>query len=539
MHINPLLFELVGAYRRYKTLQRFVQLFFILLKFMLRLLLGRLLGWIIPKRLKSADPAGGDLWDRVRLLIEELGPTFIKFGQILSTRTEVPEAMRNELKKLQEAVPPFSYEEANDIIEQELSAPIEELFISFDKEPIAAASLAQVHRAWLRETEEGEGPVEVAVKVQRPNLGAIIAVDSVVLEVIARLVDRFLPRARILHFPHIVESFTIALKREIDFVLEGRNADKLARLHKNDRYVRIPKIYWDYTTSRVVTMEFIHGVRINDYEKLDELGWDRWAIANNQMKAYFDQIFKHGFLHADPHPGNLYIQEEDVICFLDFGMTEYVDEDILNKLTDLLIALIHDNDAFKTAQEFMRLHIGRPEEVNFERLVLDLNSFMDRRFVEGKVAIGERGVGFILNELLYIVFGYGVHLPLPATLIIKTLLYVEMLATDLWPGFDIQDNLEIHTKRRLRRKIYHRLDPTDIRHPRETGADIGDALIEAADYIKDLPRQVSSIMSKIERGELEFRTKEVGGEHHTNQTLFNILIIALIIGLIIIVVIKF
>ena len=539
MRINPMLFAFVGTYRRYKTLQRFVQIFSVVLKFMLRLLFHRLFGWMIPKRLKAGNPTGGGIWDGVRRLMEELGPTFIKFGQILSTRTEIPLAMRNELKKLQEAVPPFSYKEVNDIIEQELAAPIEELFVSFEKEPIAAASLAQVHRAWLREGEEGEGPVEVAVKVQRPNLGAIIVVDSVVLEVIARLVDKLLPRARIMHAPHIIESFTIALKREMDFVLEGRNADKLARLHKNDGYVKIPKIYWDYTTSRVVTMEFIHGVRINDFKKLDELGWDRWTIANNQMKAYFDQIFKYGFLHADPHPGNLYIQDEDVICFLDFGMTEYVDDDILDKLTDLLIALVHDNSGLKTAQAFMNLHIGKPEEINFDRMVLGFNSFMDRRFVEGKVAIGERGVGFVLNELLYVAFGYGVSLPLPSTLIIKTLLYVEMLATELCPGFDIQDNLEKHSRRRLRRKLYHRLDPTDLRHPRRTGADIGDALIEAADYAKDLPKQVSSIMGKMERGELEFRTREVGGREHTNQTLFNILIVMLIIGLIIIVVMKF
>ncbi len=538
MRINPLLFQFVGAYRRYKTLQRFVQIFFMVLKFVLRLVLGRLFGWIMPKRLKSAILPGDGIWDMVRRLIEELGPTFIKFGQILSTRTEVPEAMRNELKKLQEAVPPFSYQEVNDIIEQELAAPIEELFISFDEEPVASASLAQVHRAWLREGEEGEGPVEVAVKVQRPNLGAIIAVDSVVLEIIARLVHRFLPRARILHFPHIVDSFTMALNREIDFVLEGRNADKLARLHKNDRYVKIPKIYWEYTTSRVVIEEFIHGVRINDFKQMDELGWDRWTIANNQMRAYFDQIFKHGFLHADPHPGNLYVQDEDVICFLDFGMIEYVDDDTLDKLTDLLIALAVDCDGLKVAQRLMDLHIGKPEEVDFEHLVLDLNAFEDRRFVEGEIAIGERGVGFILNELLVVIFGYGVHLPLPLTLIIKTLLYVEMLATELCPGFDIMDNVETHTRRRWRKKIYHRLDPTDLRHPKESGADIGDALIAAADYLKDLPKQVSSITSKIDRGELEFRTREVGKGHHSLSA-FDIIILLLLMGLIIVVVIKF
>ena len=271
---------------------------------------------------------------------------------------------------------------------------------------------------------------------------------------------------------------------------------------------------------------------------MDELGWDRWTIANNQMRAYFDQIFKHGFLHADPHPGNLYVQDEDVICFLDFGMIEYVDDDTLDKLTDLLIALAVDCDGLKVAQRLMDLHIGKPEEVDFEHLVLDLNAFEDRRFVEGEIAIGERGVGFILNELLVVIFGYGVHLPLPLTLIIKTLLYVEMLATELCPGFDIMDNVETHTRRRWRKKIYHRLDPTDLRHPKESGADIGDALIAAADYLKDLPKQVSSITSKIDRGELEFRTREVGKGHHSLSA-FDIIILLLLMGLIIVVVIKF
>ena len=172
----------------------------------------------------------------MRRLIEDLGPTFIKFGQILSTRTEIPPALRDELKKLQEAVPPFSYQEVNDIIEEELAAPIEELFVSFEKKPIAAASLAQVHEAWLREEEEGEGLVEVAVavKVQRPKLEAIIQLDLAVLEVAIGIIDKLMKRVRVLNLPEIIDAFGTALNREVDFVLEGRSCDRLAKINKND-----------------------------------------------------------------------------------------------------------------------------------------------------------------------------------------------------------------------------------------------------------------------------------------------------------------
>lgn len=537
MHINPMLWEFSNTYRQYKTALRLVQIMFLVLKLMLGFFFRRLLGRIIPKRLRPANAVGEGAMARVRLLIEQLGPMFIKFGQILSTRTECPDVLREELKKLQEAVPPFTYQEANDIIEQELAAPIEELFLSFEKEPIAAASLAQVHRAWLK-GEEGEEPVEVAVKVQRPNLAPIIAVDLSVMEFMAKMVHRFLPRARILNAPDIIDGFGMGLRRETDFFLEGRHADKVARMHKNDRYVKVPKIYWDYTTDKVLTMEFIHGVRINQFEEIDRLGWDRYTIANNMAKAYFKQILKEGFLQADPHPGNLYIQDEDVICFLDFGMTEDVPDELLDKLTDLLVAMIHDNDALKTAEVLMDIHVGRPEAVNFEKLVTDLYAFLDRRFVEGKMPIGVKGVGYIFNELLYVILWRGIHLPTPLILVIKAILYVEMLAIELYPGFDLQNILEPHMARRFRRKIYKRMEPLELRHPRKSGTDIGDAAVVAANYLKDLPRQVSSIMGKIERGELEFRTREVGKANNAAQTLFNILIIALIIGLIIIVVLK-
>lgn len=258
-------------------------------------------------------------WERIRLLIEELGPTFIKFGQILSTRAECPPLLRDELKKLQDRVPPFSYEDVEDIIEEELAAPIEELFISFNKVPIAAASLSQVHEAVLRKGRERQR--KVAVKVQRPNLESIIEADLSVLEFSSRLIDKLLPRTRIFNLPLIIDAFGTTLRRELDFVLEGRNADKLARIHENDETVKIPEIYWDYTTKRVITMEFIKGIKISEVEELDKAGLDRYKIALHMTRAYTKQIFKEGFLHADPHPANLFIQDGEVIAFLDYSHT--------------------------------------------------------------------------------------------------------------------------------------------------------------------------------------------------------------------------
>lgn len=533
MRINPLLWEFSNIYRRHKTLQRFMQISFKVLKFMLRLLFGRLFGWIIPKRL---NPAGGDIWGRVRRLIEDLGPTFIKFGQILSTRTEIPPALRDELKKLLEAVPPFSYQEVNDIIEEELAAPIEELFVSFEKEPIAAASLAQVHRAWLR---EGEGPpVEVAVKIQRPDLEAIVQLDLAVLETVIRIIHKSMKRIRLFNLPEIIDAFGTALNREVDFVLEGRSCDRLAKINKNDPTVKIPKVYWDYTTKRIITLEFIGGIQISHLDELDRAGMDRHDIALHMTRAYMEQIFAEGFLHADPHPGNLYILDDEVIAFLDFGMVEYIDDKLLTDLTELLVALVHDNTGPRVAEEFMNIHTGNKWEVDYPKLVLGMSTFIDRHFVDGKMPLAQKGVGYIMNELVYEAIKHGIKLPQPLLLVIKTLLYVEALASELYPGFDVLDMLQPHVNRRLRRKLYAKLAPFDLRHPVELADDLAEATEYAADFAKDIPRRLTVIADKIERGELEFRTREVGGEHHSNQTLFNILIIALIIGLIIVVVIK-
>jgi ubiquinone biosynthesis protein len=529
--MNKALWELSNTYRRYVTLRRFLQTIFIIIEFLFRHHWKKIVG----KRLRrqEANPSSGGQWERVRLLIEELGPTFIKFGQILSTRAECPPQLRDELKKLQDQVPPFSYKEVEDTIEEELAAPIEELFVSFGKEPIAAASLGQVHEAVLRQGRNRRK--KVAVKVQRPNIENIIEVDLSVLEFLLRTINKFLPRTRVFNLPVIIDAFGTSLRREIDYILEGRNCDKLAKIHKNDNTVYIPKIFWNYTTKRVLAMEFIDGIKISEVNELDKAGLDRHKVALHMTRAYMKQIFKEGFLHADPHPGNLFVLEDEVIAFVDFGMVEYIDDKLLADLTELLVAIVHDNTGPRVAEEFMNIHTGNKWEVDYPKLVLEMSTFIDRHFVDGKIPLAQKGVGYIMNELVYGVYQFGVKLPPPLVLVIKTLLYVEMLANELYSGFDVLDMVEPHVNRRLRKKYREKADVFNFTNPKDMLSDLADAADEAVDFIKNFPRQMNTIMDKAERGELEFNVKN---SSHSSHLMWGIIVGVVIVVLLIIIIVK-
>ena len=524
--MNKLLWGLSNTYRRYITLRRFLQIIGITIKFLLRVLFSKI--W----RRKSPKPGGnpsGGVGVLVRLLIEELGPTFIKFGQILSTRVECPEALKKELEKLQEHVPPFSYEEVEDIIEEEMAAPIEELFISFDKEPLAAASLGQVHKAVLKDGRNRQK--RVAVKIQRPDIESIIEVDLVLLDVLACLIDKLFPRLRSSHLPEIVDAFGTSLRREIDYILEGRNADKIAENFKNDDTAYIPKVYWDYTSKRVITEEFVDGIRINDFEAMDRVGLDKYEIALNTTRAYLKMIHEDGFLQADPHPGNLYVLEDNIIVFLDFGMIERIEDKLLDKLGDLILAF-DSNDPVRLTKEIMRMHTGGRDEIDVERLELEMGTFIDRHFVDGKMPLGQRGVGHIMDDLTKTVFGYGVRLPRPLVLVFKTYLYVEVLANQLYPGFDVYDMFDPHLKRLGRKRIRNKVDALGLTEPKDLFEDLADAAGEAVDFIKDLPRQATAIMNKVEHGEMEFKVKSSNSNNHLGWAIALAVIIALLVTIV-------
>ncbi|KAJ4975761.1 hypothetical protein NE237_000867 [Protea cynaroides] len=292
-------------------------------------------------------------WLRERVL--QLGPTFIKLGQLSSTRSDLfPREFVDELAKLQDRVPAFSSEKARDFIETELGAPIDVFFKKFEDRPIAAASLGQVHRAILHNGEK------VVVKVQRPGLKKLFDIDLRNMKLIAE----YFQRSETLGGPTrdwigIYEECATILYQEIDYINEGKNADRFRRDFRNTKWVRVPLVFWDYTATKVLTLEYVPGIKINNLYVLDEQGFDRSQISSRAIEAYLIQILKTGFFHADPHPGNLAIDVDGALIYYDFGMMGEIKSFTRERLLDLFYA-VYEKDANKVMQSLIDLGALQP-----------------------------------------------------------------------------------------------------------------------------------------------------------------------------------
>ncbi|KAF5741364.1 hypothetical protein HS088_TW10G00361 [Tripterygium wilfordii] len=292
-------------------------------------------------------------WLRESVL--QLGPTFIKLGQLSSTRSDLfPREFVNELAKLQDRVPAFSPEKARSLIEKELGAPVKILFKEFEDRPIAAASLGQVHRAILHNGEK------VVVKVQRPGLKKLFEIDLRNLKLIAE----YFQRSETFGGPTrdwigIYEECSTILYQEIDYINEGRNADKFRRDFRNVKWVRVPLVFWDYTAIKVLTLEYVPGIKINGLDMLDSRGFNRSRIASRAIEAYLIQILKTGFFHADPHPGNLAIDTDEAIIYYDFGMMGEIKSFTRERLLELFYA-VYEKDAKKVMQSLIDLEALQP-----------------------------------------------------------------------------------------------------------------------------------------------------------------------------------
>jgi len=293
------------------------------------------LPWRLLRRERPAAPPLGAP-QRLRLALEELGPTFVKLGQVLSTRPDLlPPIYVAELVKLQDSVPPAEWELIKAQIEVELGAPLEELFAAFEPVPIAAASLAQVHAATLPDG------TQVVVKVQRPNIQMTIETDLEILFDLARLFQARTPLGDIYNLPEIVEEFATTLRAELDFYREGSNADRFRANFADEPYLCIPQVYWDFTTHRVLVLERISGIKIDDLEALDAAGHDRCQIALHIARMVIKEVLEDGFFHADPHPGNFVIMPGEVIGAMDFGMVGHLSHRTRTDLIRLYLSLIH------------------------------------------------------------------------------------------------------------------------------------------------------------------------------------------------------
>ena len=475
----------------------------------------------LPRRLvrrwrEEAAPLAAP--ERLRLALEELGPTFIKLGQVLSTRPDlVPPAYIAELTKLQDAVPPEPWAPIHERIERELGKTTAELFATIDQNPIAAASLAQVHAAILHDG------TEVVVKVQRPGIEETIEVDLEILQDAAELLDGRVSLARLYDLPEIARGFAATLRTELDFFREGHNTDRFRENFAEEPYLYVPEIHWDLTTRRVLVMERIRGIKIDDVEALDNAGYDRQRVAAHAARMVVKEVLEDGFFHADPHPGNFFVMPGELIGAMDFGMVGRIGRRLRADLTCLYVAVVRmDEQAIVDHLIRMRAIV---EDVDRRALESDLSILMDRYYGLPLKAVRARQV---MQDVRPIAFRHHMRLPSQLWLLGKTMAMIEGVGLKLDPEFDFF----AFSRPYLRRFLLEMVVPRDL----------GTRLIQSggdwSHLLTVLPRIGSHLLAQAERGELGLSLEHRGLgraldrlDRTANRISVSVLLAALIVGL--------
>lgn len=445
----------------------------------------------LPRRLfNTADSEEIDaktIGQRIREVCEKLGPTFVKMGQLASTRPDlIPEGIVLELAKLQDQVPPFPFEEVRHIIEEELGMPPGDIFSEFDEEALAAASIGQVHHAVLLSGEE------VAVKIQRPQILAVIETDLEILMDFANLAEHRLEWAARYQLTEVVEEFSRSLRAEMDYSVEGHNAERIAKQFMDEPGIHIPGVYWDYTTKKILTMEYVRGVKLNDFRRLNEHGYSRKNLAERIVKAIIHQILIEGFFHGDPHPGNILVLPGEVVALLDFGMVGRLSPEMKYQFASIVIAMLRqDTDGMLRAVLRMGLV---PDDVNLPQLRLGIEDLRDKYF---DVPLSKISLGEAVNDLFKLAFKHRIRIPSDLTLLGKSLLTLEGLVQELDPELSIMDIAHPFGRTLLKQ----RFNPVNI------GEKIWKNFLEYGDVLFDLPKQLKGLLNNIRRGEVNVQVR--------------------------------
>jgi ubiquinone biosynthesis protein len=454
---------------------------------------------------------------RLRLALEELGPTFIKFGQILSTRPDViPREYADEFGKLQDTVPSGPLPEVLAQLERELGYPAHELFAEFSPIPIAAASIAQVHRGRLHSGEE------VVIKIRRPGIEKIVETDLDILMGLAYLIEKHITTEEIYDPIGIVKEFRRTLHREMDFTREGHTIDRFSANFADDPTVHIPRVYWDYTGETILAMELVEGIKITDLPRLLEAGLDPQTIARNGANAILKQVLIHGFFHGDPHPGNIFILEGNKVCFLDFGMVGRIDEDLKFQLVDLLMAILQRN--VEKVITLLLYSGDLTDEIDTRNLKRDLSEFIDDYY---EIPLHEINAGRMLTEFIEILNCYRIKFPSDLMLLAKALITIEGIGRQLDPEF----NMISHLKPFMETLLSDRITPASISREMVRTVQAYGALA------KNLPRDLKEFINRVNRNKFKIDLEHRGLDRlitdldkSSNRLSFSLLIAALIVG---------
>ncbi|KAG4139102.1 hypothetical protein ERO13_D07G170800v2 [Gossypium hirsutum] len=484
------------ANENYSSLQRSIDVWSFVISLRVRVLLDNAKwayagGFTEDKQKKRRRTTAS--WLRERVL--QLGPTFIKLGQLSSTRSDLfPREFVDELAKLQDKVPAFSPKKARGFIEKELGAPIHVLFKEFEDQPIAAASLGQVHRAVLHNGEK------VVVKVQRPGLKKLFDIDLRNLKLIAE----YFQNSETLGGPSrdwvgIYEECSTILYQEIDYINEGKNADRFCRDFRNIKWVRVPMVFWDYTATKVLTLEYVPGIKINQLDALDARGYNRSRISSHAIEAYLIQILRTGFFHADPHPGNLAIDVDESIIYYDFGMMGEIKSFTRERLLELFYA-VYEKDAKKVMKSLIDLGALQPtgDLSSVRRSVLFfLDNLLDQRPDQDTTlaAIGE--------DLFAIAQDQPFRFPSTFTFVLRAFSTLEGIGYILDPNFSFAKIAAPYAQELL-----------DIRQRQRTGSQLVQEIRKQADdarsYTMSMPyrvQRIEEILKQLESGDLRLRVR--------------------------------
>ncbi|SEN67282.1 ubiquinone biosynthesis protein [Paenibacillus sophorae] len=439
----------------------------------------------LPRRLvtQEVQHPSRTLGERIRLVLEDLGPTFVKLGQVASTRSDLlPESIINELVKLQDHVPPFPVETARNILEQELDQPLSEIFDSFEETPLAAASIGQVHRGVLLSGEP------VAIKIQRPGVMRMMSRDLEILRDLTALAERRLGWARQYSLSRMAEEFSRSLMNELDYSQEGRSAERIAQQLEDNKSVYIPAIYWDYSSSRVLTMEFVEGITLNRREALLSRGVNLKDTAERLVDIMLRQIFIDGFFHADPHPGNVMMTDSGKLALIDFGMVGRLSEETRDHLSSLIIALMRKNTE-AMVRAILRLGVI-PEDADQSALYEDMDRLREEYY---DVPFSQVSIGKALNDLFAVARRHRLAIPPDLAMLGKTMLTLEGVVGNLDPSFSIIQMAEPFGRQLVKQRF------SSSRLQRKLWGGVA----ELAESLVELPGQARQLSALISRGKLK------------------------------------
>lgn len=504
----------------YKNIKRYKEIAEVLVKYGFGFFVKKLQeynlvpSYILKKKRESMALTTGE---RIRYICEELGPTFIKLGQMASTRSDLlSDQIVKELSKLQDNVKEVPFDSIKSVLEEELGISLEDAFIKFDENPIAAASIGQVHMAKLFSGEE------VIVKIQRPAIKKVIETDISILLSMSRLFDEHFGYMIPFSLSEVMEELTTSIRHELDYTKEARNTERFRENFKNHDNVYIPKVYWNFTTKKVLIQEWIDGIKVSSNDKLLEKGWDTKKIANIGARAFLKQVFIDGFFHGDPHPGNILVIDENKISFIDFGLCGYLDKTTVSMITNMFVAGAK-RDVEKIVDLLMQFD-AITEETNLTRLKEDLLFLISHYY---NTPLKKINMSEIVSEFMHITYDNKIRLPTQFAVLIKAMITVEGTGRVLYPEFSISAIMREFTGEVFK----HRYNLKNILY------NAGDFTEELFYDLKAFPKQLRTIIKMLEKNqikitldEIKFKKLEREINRTSNKLSLSIIISAIIVG---------